>query len=241
MRLDVYFTPSPLRGDPPDRAVVIDVLRATSTVVEALANGAREVLPVATVDDATRIARDIGRDSALLCGERGGRPIDGFDLGNAPTEVLPERVDGATLVMTTSNGTRALLAVAGRWGGDGTAVLVGSLLNLSAVARTLAEPDGSVAIVCAGRDGRFGLDDAGCAGALIRALEALGVDPTLNDAGRAARGIVDNGAAMASFLTGTEAGRHLVALGRAGDVELCAHVDRRDVVPRLQDSKITAE
>lgn len=247
MRLDVYFTPGELGSELPGRVVVVDVLRATSTMVEALANGARAVFPVSTADDAARIAASIGRDSVLLCGERKGLPIEGFDLGNSPAEFTPERVDELSLVMTTSNGTRALLAVAERWAGpgdDGTgAILAGSLLNLSAAARTLVDGMGSgdAAIVCAGREGRFGLDDALCAGALIRAVEEAGAELVLNDAGSAARSLVGRRSNFAGAFEETAAGHHLQGIDRAEDIAFCSQVDRTDVVPRFRDRKITAD
>ena len=249
MKLDVYFTPSELVSELPDRVVVVDVLRATSTIVEALANGARAVFPVATADDAARIAQNVGRDSVLLCGERKGLPIEGFDLGNAPSEFTAERVKGLSLVMTTSNGTRAFTAVAERWAGkadrEDDQVLVGSFLNLGAVAADLAESagdsGGTAAIVCAGREGRFGLDDALCAGALVRAVEEIGRAVTLNDAGSAVRTLVGRRRTMAPALADTAAGAHLTEIGRSEDVEFCAQVDRTALVPRFQDRKITAE
>lgn len=245
MKLDVYFTPGDLEAvEPPDRVVVVDVLRATSTIVEALSNGARAVFPVDTADDAARIAQGIGRDMTLLCGERKGLPIEGFDLGNSPGEFVRERVEDLSLVMTTSNGTRAFLAVADRWGGRGDdppgAMLVGSFLNLGAVAGALADA-GSAAIVCAGREGRFGLDDALCAGALIRAVERAGVEPTLNDAGRAARTLIGGQEPDAALLRDTAAAHHLRSIGLGDDVDFCARVNRTELVPRFRDRKITAE
>lgn len=245
VRLDVFFTPGELGGvEPPERVAVVDVLRATSTMAEALSNGARAIFPVATADDAARIAQNIGRDSVILCGERKGLPIEGFDLGNGPGEFTRDRVEGLSLVMTTTNGTRALLSVAERWGGRGEegdrAVIVGSFLNLSAVARALCG-DGSAAIVCAGREGQFGLDDAICCGALVRGIEAQGVTPELNDAGVAARRLAGRVSSLETALADTAAGGRLAAIGRAEDVDLCAEVDRTDVVPRFRDRKVTAE
>ena len=245
MRLDVFFTPGELGSvELPHRVVVVDVLRATSTMVEALANGARAVFPVGTADDAARIAQNIGRDSVLLCGERKGLPIEGFDLGNSPTEFTSDTVDGLSLVMTTSNGTRALLAVAERWPGPGDddsgAILAGSFLNLTAAAGELVDHE-EVAIVCAGREGRFGLDDALCAGALIRALEGAGAEPVLNDAGAAARSLIGRRQNMDDALAETAAGRHLEEIGRGDDVAFCGRVDRTELVPRFRDRKITAE
>lgn len=246
MRLDVFFTPAELASvELPDRVVVVDVLRATSTIVEALASGARAVFPVGTADDAARIAQNVGRDSVLLCGERKGLPIEGFDLGNAPAEFTADRVDGLSLVMTTSNGTRAFMAVAERWAGksdrEDDGILAGAFLNLSAVAETLAETGEPAAVVCAGREGEFGLDDALCAGALVRALEEVGVPLETNDGAAAARTLVGRRQHMASALADTAAGRYLAEIDRAEDVGFCAEIDRTDLVPRFQDRKITAE
>ncbi|MFW5952261.1 MAG: 2-phosphosulfolactate phosphatase [Gemmatimonadota bacterium] len=244
MKLDVCFTPGELVGlELAERVVVIDVLRATSTIVEALANGARAIFPVATADDAARIAQNIGRDSVLLCGERRGLPIEGFDLGNAPPEFTEERVSEKALVMTTTNGTRAFLAVAERQAGigeaNGTSVLAASFLNLAAVTGRLSD-GGRVAVVCAGREGRFALEDAACAGLLIRSLESA-TSLELNDAAVAARSLAGDPARIPALLAGTAAGRRLTEIGREEDLAFCGEVDRRTVVPRFQDRKITAE
>lgn len=242
MRLDVYFTPSELpAAELPALVVVVDVLRATSTIVEALTNGAKAVFPVDSADEAARIAQGIGRDSLLLCGERKGLRIEGFDLGNAPVEFTPDRVRGRSLAMTTSNGTRAFLAVAERKGGkaDGS-ILAGSFLNLGAVAQALASVDGA-AIVCAGREGRFGLDDALCAGALVLALERAGRSPELNDAAAAARCLPASDRDMSRALAHTEAGESLATIGHSADVRFCGQVDRSGVVPRFRDRTITAD
>lgn len=265
MKVDVLFTPSELAGaELADRVVVIDVLRATSTMVEALANGAKAIFPVATADDAARLAQSIGRDSVLLCGERKGLPIEGFDLGNAPPEFTAEAVADKALVMTTTNGTRALLAVAERQasaggaggagggagaggraggaGGDGPAgILAASFLNLSAVTAHLADGGGAATLVCAGRAGRFALEDAVCAGSLIRALRAADVDVELDDAGAAAVRLAAGKRGLEGMLKATAAGRRLEEIGRGEDLAFCARVDRTTVVPRLRDRKITVE
>lgn len=246
MKVDVYFTPGELAGvELPERVVVVDVLRATSTIVEALANGAKAIFPVATADDAARIAQNIGRDSVLLCGERKGLPIEGFDLGNAPPEFTREQVEDMTLVMTTTNGTRALLAVADRMGGHGpdgpVSVLAASFLNLGAVTALLAESDAGATIVCAGREGRFALEDAICAGAMVRALADADVALVLNDAAAAARSLAGGKRGVQQVLEETAAGSRLLEIGRAEDLEFCARVDRTAVVPRLRDRKLTLE
>lgn len=246
MRVDVYFTPGELaNAELPARVVVIDVLRATSTIVEALSNGARAIFPVATADDAVRIAQNIGRDSVLLCGERKGLPIEGFDLGNAPGEFSAERVADKALVMTTTNGTRAFLSVAERQGGSGEdgafAILAASFLNLSAVTAELAEGDGAAALVCAGREGRFALEDAVCAGSLIEALDGAGKTVMLNDAAEASLRLARGKRSVQQVLEATAAGRRLSEIGRAEDLAFCSRRDLRAVVPRLRDRKITVE
>jgi 2-phosphosulfolactate phosphatase len=246
VKVDVFFTPGEFAGvELPPRVAVIDVLRATSTIVEALTNGARAIFPVATADDAARIAQNIGRDSVLLCGERKGLPIEGFDLGNAPPEFTREQVEDMTLVMTTTNGTRAFLAVAERLGGQGTdgpaSVLAASFLNLGAVTALLAESDAGAAIVCAGREGRFALEDAICAGAMVRGLASADVALELNDGAAAARSLASGKRQVQQVLEGTAAGSRLVEIGRGEDLEFCARVDRTAVVPRLRDRKLTLE
>ena len=246
MRIDVFFTPAELHGvELPARVVVIDVLRATSTIVEALSNGARAILPVATADDAARIAQNIGRDSVLLCGERKGLPIEGFDLGNAPPEFTRDRVEEKSLVMTTTNGTRAFLAVAERLGGGPDAaqavVLAASFLNLGAVIAALAEGDADAAVVCAGREGRFALEDAVCAGSIVRGLEAADVTVELNDGATAARQLAGSGRSIERVLKESVAGLRLAEIDRTEDLSFCAQVDRTTILPRLRDRKITVE
>ncbi|HEX5521730.1 MAG TPA: 2-phosphosulfolactate phosphatase, partial [Longimicrobiaceae bacterium] len=131
MRLDVFFSPAELSaGEINGRTVVvIDVLRAGTTIVEALAAGARAIYPAASTEEAIRIATNLGRSEVVLCGERKCLPIEGFDLGNSPREFTPERVSGKTLVMTTTNGTRAILASL-----EAERVYVAAFANLGATA-----------------------------------------------------------------------------------------------------------
>jgi 2-phosphosulfolactate phosphatase len=238
MRLDVYLTPGELvPGEIAERtAVVVDVLRASSAIVEALASGARTLYPVASIEEALRLANTLGRDEVLLCGERKCLPIEGFDLGNSPGEFTPERVGGKTLVMSTTNGTAAMAAV-----GGSARVLIASFLNLSAVAtelvHTLAEP----AIVCAGRERHFGLDDAVLAGRIAERVmeERPEVEWVLNDGALAALALSRAYRDAGALLPATAAGAAIAAAGLADDVPFCAQVDRHDVVPVLHDRQVT--
>lgn len=237
--VDVCFTPdevvpNELQGRV---AVVVDVLRATSTIVEALANGARSVFPVASIEAAVRLAQNMGRDEVLLCGERRGLPIDGFDLGNSPREYTPDRVAGRSLIMTTTNGTPALLATT-----TAQETLVASFLNLSAVVARLAESGAPATVVCAGRERRFSLDDAVCAGAIVRALcgERFAAGEGLPDTAHAAMVLAESRFDdLKSLFAGTAAGRQLVEAGLGEDLEFCAQVDRHDIVPRFHNGQIT--
>lgn len=145
---------------PGGSVVVIDVLRATSTIVAALAHGAVAVYPCATAGEARELAAGRGGDR-LLCGEADSLKIAGFDLGNSPREFTPEAVAGREVVLVTSNGTRALRSLPG---GAGEVVLA-SFLNAGAVGRHLARAAaGGVTIICAGTRGGFSLEDFLCAG-----------------------------------------------------------------------------
>lgn len=213
--------------------VVVDVLRATSTMVEALANGARAIYPAESTDEAMRLAQSLGRDELLLCGERRGLKIEGYDLGNSPVEFTEAAVGGKRLIMNTTNGTQAFLAVEGA-----ERVLAGSLLNLAAVVDAVARAE-RVVVVCAGREGLFALEDAVCAGILVRRLQAArGDDLELGDGARAARVLCDLVQPDAAFLADTDAGRSLARMGAEADLEWCARLDRHRVVPEMHDRMI---
>lgn len=244
MTIDVFFSPTVVDEAHVEgrTAVVIDVIRATSSVVEALANGARAIFPTVSTEEAVKLASSLGREDTLLCGERKGLKIEGFDLGNSPSEFTPEVVAGKQLVMTTSNGTRALAAVQ-----DADRVLAAAFMNLSAVSETLAGAQDLI-IVCAGRENRFSLDDALCAGMLIRGLlesreggelpERAAGEFELNDAGRVVLDLALKYPVDAKFLLSTAAGKALVEVGLEGDLELCASVDRHHLVPEMRERRI---
>ena len=224
-------------ADVADRAVlVVDVLRATTTIVEALANGARAIYPAPSAEEALKLASSLGRDDMLLCGERKGLMIEGYDLGNSPGEFGRERVGGKRLVMNTTNGTQAFLAVE-----SAPRVLAGSLANLSAVSRAIIEdPRESLLIVCAGREGRLSLDDVLCAGLILqRVAESTGDVLETNDAARVATSLASSVEPGPEFLLNTDGGRVLDELGFAADLVLCAEVDRHDLVPVMEDRAIT--
>ena len=235
MTVDVFFSPAVVDEASVEgkTAVVIDVIRATSTLVEALANGARAIFPTISTEEAVKLASSLGREDTLLCGERKGLKVEGFDLGNSPAEFTAEVVRGKQLVMTTTNGTRAFFAAEGA-----DRVLAASFMNLSAVAKAL---DGvaDLVIVCSGRENRFSLDDALCAGVLVQTLEkGLEEGLELNDAGRVVRDLASKYTVDADFLRSTAAGQALVKVGLEGDLDLCASLDRYSLVPEMRERRI---
>ena len=236
MTIDVFFSPAVV--DEPSvegrTAVVIDVIRATSTLVEALANGARAIFPIVSTEEAVKLASSLGREDTLLCGERKGLKVEGFDLGNSPSEFTAAVVEGKQIVMTTTNGTRAFVAAEGA-----DKVIAASFMNLAAVSEALNGVH-SLVIVCSGRENRFSLDDALCAGMLIRALEEGGEEELdLNDAGRVVRDLASNYTVDVEFLRSTAAGKALVDAGLAADLELCASQDRHTLVPEMRERRIS--
>lgn len=237
MKLDVYLTPGEVAAaDVAERVVVvIDVLRATSTIVEALASGARNIFPVGSIEEALRLANTLGRDGVLLCGERKCLPIEGFDLGNSPREFTPDAVRGKTLVMSTTNGTAVMSLAAGA-----SNVVIGSLLNLSAVVEELARSAADPVLVCSGRQRHFGLEDAVCAGVIAaRVMEARPGDWQLNDGAVAALALSrELSAGFEELFSSTAAGRGIVDAGLGEDLAFCAQVDRHGVVPVFQERQI---
>jgi 2-phosphosulfolactate phosphatase len=231
VKVHVFMTPHEVDSSliQESAVVVIDVVRATTSMVEALANGARAIYPTASAEDAVRLAASLGREDTLLCGERKGIKVEGFDLGNSPGEFTPEMVEGKRLVMSTTNGTVALGRVA-----EATRVLAGALTNLAALAEAVRN-EASLVVLCAGRGGRFALDDALCAGHLVR---RLGGCADLNDGGRAVWELAGTVAPGRDFLAGTESGRALGPIGLAGDLDVCGQVDRHSVVPEVRDQAL---
>jgi len=234
MRIDLYFTipevdPSVVQGG---TSLVIDVIRATSVVAEALANGARAVYPVAEPEEALRLANQLGREAALLCGERRGLKIEGFDMGNSPREFTREAVEGLSLVMTTTNGTRAFLAAA-----EADRVVSASFLNLSAAAQAASESE-RVSIICAGRGDRFSLDDALCGGLLADKLSTMFPEASLNDAASAALALASDLDLTVERLASTDAGAAVVEIGLGEDLPFLAQVDRHDLAPEMLDRVI---
>lgn len=236
MRLMVSLLPS-LREVAPstDIAVVIDVLRATSVMATALANGAERVITCENIAEAEMLGDMFRKHHPLLCGERGCRPIDGFDLGNSPAEYKREVVQDRPLVLTTTNGTHAIGAA-----GAADRIITASFLNLSAVVEAISHAN-EVHLVCAGTEGAITTEDTLLAGAIVEALLAAEKSIELvGDEPRLARQVWQNcfGSKLdvdpdllAEQLADSQGGRNLVAAGYQADLRRCANLNSAGVVP----------
>jgi 2-phosphosulfolactate phosphatase len=228
VRVDVAVTveavvPAVLGGQ---TALVVDVLRASTTMITALGNGAAAIIPVADAAEARRLRAAAG-NGTLLAGERRGDTVPGFDLGNSPLEMTRARVSGQTVIFTTSNGTRALLACRGA-----AVVGVAGVVNVSAAARWAAAHDRDVTIVCSGERGSRSLEDLVCAGLIVDSLARLVPDAVLSPSATEARAEAERYRGDVPRL-GRDSGwaRHLRRSGRAGDVAVCLELDTSSLVP----------
>jgi 2-phosphosulfolactate phosphatase len=213
-------------ADPARDVVVIDVLRASSTIVTALSSGATGVLPQGSTAEAAARARATG---ALLGGEREGLPPPGFDLGNSPREYDAARCAGRLVVLSTTNGTQAVLAARGS-----RRLLAGCLLNAEATARALAAGGAQdVLLLCAGSRGGVAADDVAAAGCLAGHLALLAAAQP-GDATRVAIALFDAWKHdLPGLLRRSISGRRLLDIGLSGDIDDCAHVDTRPLVAEL--------
>ena len=240
MRLDVLFgvqqlTPQDVQG----RVVaVIDVLRASTTIAVALANGARAVIPLESSEEVATRSKQFERGTVKLAGERRMLKMDGFDLGNSPLEHTREAVEGQTVLLTTTNGTTALLAVQGA-----RDVVVASYVNLTAVStmlRTALRGGADITLVCAGQDRKFALEDAACAGRYVHHVSRRLNGLDMNDAALAAS-LIDKkyGDNLMRLYNTAAHGRALAAAGFGEDLIAAAAVDSYPVIPIYQDRLIT--
>jgi len=236
MRIEVLFTPAEIteaavKGK---TVAVIDVLRACTTIAFALTRGCSSIIPVASVEAATSLAASLDKKVILLGGEREGKRIDGFDLGNSPAEYTAEIVKGKTLVLATTNGTRAMSMSEGA-----REILITSFVNMGSVVEHAAGlGDEGLTIVCAGKNNRFALEDAVCAGMVIERL-CKDRDVELNDGAGAARVLYKrNEDSIAALLGECEHGRYLEGLGFARDLEICSRVDSLSILPLVKQGRI---
>jgi 2-phosphosulfolactate phosphatase len=239
VRLDVFFTPNQVK--PTETAgrlvLIVDVLRASTTVATALGNGAKTVIPVEGADEVINRSKEFARSQILLAGEQKMHPIAGFDIGNSPQAFTPAVVEGKTILITTTNGTRTLLGVQ-----NARDIVIASYVNFSAVlalVKVAASSRTDIAIICAGEEGVFTLEDSACAGRYVRAIPKR-ADIKTNDAAAASMVIEKKyGDNIAKVFKESAHGQALESAGFGDDLTAAAEVDSYSVVPIYQDRQIT--
>ncbi len=237
MEIDVALVPSEARVWANTVSIVVDELRASSTITTILDGGCSRLFVTAALADAYRLARE---HRGLLVGERGGYPPRGFDVGNSPVAIARHDVRGRVVILSTANGTRALSRLA-----DAPAVLVGCLMNARACARVACDlaisMNARIGLICAGTDGRFALDDAVAAGVivtrLVELLRSRNVEPVLMEAAVASVQLRSSYPDELTPLRESVAGHLVTRVGDAEDVSFCARVDVSETVPVMRPGK----
>ncbi|HLE33661.1 MAG TPA: 2-phosphosulfolactate phosphatase [Bacteroidota bacterium] len=218
--------------------IVIDVLRSSTTVVTALQNGAREIIPVGSIESAVKISGSLFGDVTLRGGERNGKMIQGFNLGNSPVEYTEAMVRGKSIIFCTTNGSVAM--VKSRYA---RAMAILGFVNMSAIVDFVRSLQSDIMIVCAGRPpvtGGFSLEDAVCAGMLVQRLsDDKSADVELTDPSMAARSLYKSfGKSVLKMLKNSDHGRYLAEIGFAEDIKVCAQIDSMQSVPVLNGTSI---
>lgn len=237
MLIDVYPTAANIPADELEgrAAVVIDVLRATTTITQALSHGADTVVPVLSPEEAFQVVRDNPDRDFVLGGERKSVLIPGFHLSNSPLEYTEKRVSGRVVLFTTTNGTRAIRGAA-----SAKHVFICSFLNAPAVARRLASLDVDVSICCAGTYDQFSLEDTACAGALVDMLTGPDANVHLNDLAHVSRDLYRQyKGRIAELLHLSTHGQNLLRIGLQEDLIHCAQFGALPLVPVFRDGQVT--
>ena len=235
MKLEVFLSLSEFQeGDAKGkRAVVIDVLRACTTIVYAFKNGAERVIPVGSVEDATKLLPTLDRRATLLGGESEGKKIDGFDLGNSPLEYKRQKVKGKTILMATTNGTGAMVRSRGA-----KELLAGCFVNFDVVSDRLTSGRLDVVIVCAGKKGRFALEDAACAGMFVQRMLEKNAGLELNEGAQAALLLAEKYPDVPELLEASSHGKYLVSIGFEKDQKICSKLNSAAILPLVEDGRI---
>ena len=232
-KVEVSFSPALFGSyyhDHECNVVIVDVFRATSAICTAFHYGVKEIIPVSTVEEAMAYKKE----GYLAGAERDGNIVDGFDFGNSPFSYMEDRIKGKTVVLTTTNGTKAITIAK-----EADGILIGSFLNLKALADFLIRDGKSVLIQCAGWKNRFNLEDTLFAGALVEALTVHSKFSNLSDSAIASAHIYSLAKNdMFKFLENSSHRNRLKRLNLEKDIEFCLQVSQYDVVPFYQDGSL---
>lgn len=235
--LDVFFSSQTFQEEELRKkvVVVIDVLRASSTIITALKNGAKGIIPVEDMGEASRISQSVDSDNLLLCGEKDGIKIEGYDLGNSPFEYSAEVVKNKTLIFNTTNGTKAIKKAVGS-----AELYIGTFLNLSTIVHTLNQEQKDIVLVCAGWRGRMAIEDLLFAGNIIYSLGNGQLVEEARDGAKVAFGLYDKFQNnIAEVIHSSNHGVRLKDINGAEDIDYCAQSDICDILPVLNDGIIT--
>lgn len=214
--------------------VVIDVLRASNTIITALKNGAKEIVPVASVEFAVKVSGGMFGGQTLLGGERNTKKIDGFALGNSPLEYSEKAISGKSIVFFTTNGSRAI--VKAKFSEN---LFVCSFSNIAAVAKHLAKLKRDFEIVCAGRNNSFSLEDSICAGKLVLYMQELDENLELSDSSNACLALNKTlGKNILDMLKNSDHGKLLIENGFGEDLILCSKLNNTKVVPFFRENVV---
>lgn len=236
MKINVLF--SPLSVDElyftGKTTVVIDILRATTTIISALGNGAKEIIPVATVEFAVKVSGGMFGGQTLLGGERNTKKIEGFALGNSPLEYSEDIISGKSIILYTTNGTKAI--VKAKFSGE---LFICAFSNISALAKHLVKLNKDVEILCASRLNNFSMEDTVCAGKLITEIVKLNNDTVLTDSALASISLSKSfGKSLFKMLKETEHGRLLIENGYEEDLKFCSKLNTTDSIPYFSGNVI---
>jgi 2-phosphosulfolactate phosphatase len=216
------------------KVVVIDVLRATSTIVTALGNKASEVIPAIEPVEVADLVRNIGPRECITGGERKGLKIEGFDLGNSPAEYTEERVKGKKVVLCTTNGTKAI-----KWAQGAAEVYIGSFLNIQVLMDHLWGSAQDLILICSGREQNLCLEDLAFAGMMIQLLQDRGKNG-LTDGAKLAQYVWEKAAPNPEqFIKQTQHGRYLSEIGMEHDIRECLIFNKYPILPRYFNGKIS--
>ena len=235
--IDVFFSvqsfqEEELRGK---SAIIIDVLRASSSITTAINNGAKNIIPVADMSDAMKIATTMDQKDYLLCGEKNGSKIEGYHLGNSPAEYTPEAVEDKTLIFNTTNGTKAIKKAS-----LASEVYIGCFLNQQSILNILDEHDDEVVLICSGWQGRLSIEDTLFAGSLLHEFSGGKLPETAKDGAKVAFGLFEKyGDDLEAAISKSDHAKRLAELLPNNDISYCCKVNEFDVLPGMRDGILT--